>query len=166
VIPPSATADQRATVHTLRPLIVGGPLVYLGTRQLQLFGHVSVRLTTLAISGEAYRNGQGYHADRIVAMCRGSELSVAGFVRFIAWLAGIRRLPSPTVVVWLAEYGQLLDGRRFVVREPVENAWLEVSAEPTELACDRCEETSRSTLFAKERTGLEVTADAVQFGWR
>ena len=45
-------------------------------------------LTTLAISGEAHRDGQGYHVGRILVMCTGSELSVAGFVRFIAGLAG------------------------------------------------------------------------------
>jgi hypothetical protein len=44
--------------------------------------------TTLAISGEAHRDGQGYHAARRPVMCRGSGLAVAGFVRFIGGLDG------------------------------------------------------------------------------
>jgi hypothetical protein len=47
------------------------------------------RITSLAISGEAHRDDQGYHDGRSFVMCTGSELSVAGFVRFIAWLAGV-----------------------------------------------------------------------------
>jgi hypothetical protein len=43
------------------------------------------------MSGEAHRDGQGYHDGRIQVMCTGSELTVAGFVRFIAGLA--RRTP-------------------------------------------------------------------------
>jgi hypothetical protein len=44
--------------------------------------------TILAISGEAHRHVQGYRDGRILVGHTGSELSVAGFVRFIAGLAG------------------------------------------------------------------------------
>jgi hypothetical protein len=40
----------------------------------------------LAISGEAHRDGQGYHVGRTFAMCTGSQWAVAGFDRFIAGL--------------------------------------------------------------------------------
>jgi hypothetical protein len=46
------------------------------------------RLTTLAISGEAHRDGRGYHGGCTDVMYTGSKLAVAGFVRFIAGLAG------------------------------------------------------------------------------
>jgi hypothetical protein len=49
--------------------------------------------TTLAISGEAHRDGQGYHGGRIFVMYTGSELSVAGFVRFIVGLGSARGTP-------------------------------------------------------------------------
>ena len=44
--------------------------------------------TTLAISGEAHRDGQGYHVGRVPVVYRRSELTAAGFVRFIAELGG------------------------------------------------------------------------------
>jgi hypothetical protein len=42
--------------------------------------------TTLAISGEAHRDGQRYHEACAQVMYRSSELAVTGFVRFIAGL--------------------------------------------------------------------------------
>jgi hypothetical protein len=53
-----------------------------------------VWLTTRAISGEAHRDGQGYHEGRTTVMYIGSEVTVAGFVRFIARLAGSPQLPA------------------------------------------------------------------------
>jgi hypothetical protein len=53
-----------------------------------------VCLTTLAISGEAHRDGQGYHGGRILVMHTGSEWRVLGFVRFIAGLAGAGSVPG------------------------------------------------------------------------
>jgi hypothetical protein len=43
-------------------------------------------LTTLAISGEAHRDGQDSDFDHTFVMCRGSQWSVVGFGRFIAGL--------------------------------------------------------------------------------
>ena len=60
------------------------PLAVARTHVLSL-----VRSTTLAISGEAHRDAQGYHVVRTFVMCAGSELNFAGFVRFIAGLGGV-----------------------------------------------------------------------------
>ena len=50
---------------------------------------VPIWLTSLAISGEAHRDGQGCHGGGTFVMYTGSELSVAGFGRFIVGLASV-----------------------------------------------------------------------------
>jgi hypothetical protein len=65
---------------------ISGKIVRVKRRAPGAHVLVFVCPTILAISGEAHRVGRGYHVGRILEMYRGSELSVAGFVRIIAGL--------------------------------------------------------------------------------